>query len=68
MKKHCCRCGKKVIGRTDKKFCDALCKNTYHNDHRKRRNLELTIHDDAPCYGGQSSPSTKHNDEKCEQM
>lgn len=59
MKKKCCRCGKNVVGRTDKKFCDPLCKNTFHNDQRKKRNPELTMHDDAPYYGGQSIQATK---------
>ncbi len=31
---HCSICGKKLTGRTDKKFCDYVCKNEYH---RKRK-------------------------------
>lgn len=27
----CLSCGKKIIGRSDKKFCDALCRNDYNN-------------------------------------
>jgi len=31
----CLQCGKPIIGRSDKKFCDTLCRNSYNN---KRRN------------------------------
>jgi hypothetical protein len=27
----CLQCGKKIIGRSDKKFCNADCRNTYNN-------------------------------------
>lgn len=27
----CLKCGKTIIGRSDKKFCDADCRNTYNN-------------------------------------
>ena len=29
--KKCFECGSELIGRTDKKFCDHLCKSNYHN-------------------------------------
>jgi hypothetical protein len=29
--KTCLQCGKKLKGRTDKKFCDDLCRNSYNN-------------------------------------
>ena len=31
MEKKCIHCGKKIIGRSDKKFCNESCKNDYHN-------------------------------------
>ena len=31
MKKLCLECGAEVIGRSDKKFCDDACRNTYNN-------------------------------------
>ncbi|WP_424964069.1 hypothetical protein [Ekhidna sp.] len=30
----CLKCGKTLIGRTDKKFCDAYCRNSYNNQHK----------------------------------
>lgn len=29
--KKCFECGNELLGRTDKKFCDHLCKSNYHN-------------------------------------
>ena len=29
-KKNCAYCGKKLSGRSDKKFCDAYCKSAFH--------------------------------------
>ena len=31
MKRTCLNCGKVLIGRADKKFCDSLCRMQYHN-------------------------------------
>jgi len=31
MQKICLHCGEKIFGRTDKKFCDADCRNAYNN-------------------------------------
>jgi len=31
MEKSCPECGKKIIGRTDKKFCSDYCRNAYNN-------------------------------------
>ena len=31
----CCVCDKKLIGRSDKVFCDITCKNKYHQEIRK---------------------------------
>ncbi|WP_420577992.1 hypothetical protein [Ekhidna sp.] len=30
----CLKCGKTLVGRTDKKFCDAYCRNSYNNQHK----------------------------------
>ncbi len=30
----CMQCGKSLSGRTDKKFCDAYCRNTFNNQHK----------------------------------
>jgi hypothetical protein len=30
-KKNCAECGKTLVGRSDKKFCDAYCRNSYNN-------------------------------------
>ncbi len=34
----CLECGKKLYGRTDKKFCGKTCKNNYHNKEIRQRN------------------------------
>jgi DNA-directed RNA polymerase subunit M/transcription elongation factor TFIIS len=39
--KFCLACNKELIGRTDKKFCDAQCRSTYHNKNRPIH--EITI-------------------------
>ena len=31
----CNQCGKELLGRLDKRFCDVQCRNTYHNQHRQ---------------------------------
>jgi hypothetical protein len=31
MKKACLSCGNSITGRTDKKYCNNLCKNDFHN-------------------------------------
>ena len=38
MAKACIRCGTKIIGRTDKKFCTDYCRNTYNNNLNKDSN------------------------------
>ena len=40
-KKHCLQCRKPLTGRTDKKFCDAYCRNSHNN--RSKRLDEATI-------------------------
>lgn len=32
--KSCLKCGKSLAGRSDKKFCDAYCRNAYNNQHK----------------------------------
>lgn len=39
--KFCLSCQKELLGRTDKKFCDAQCRSTYHNTNRPLH--EITI-------------------------
>jgi hypothetical protein len=31
----CYQCKKKIVGRSDKKFCDRYCRSAYHNEHAK---------------------------------
>ena len=39
--KFCLSCNKELVGRTDKKFCDAQCRSTHHNKNRPLH--EITI-------------------------
>lgn len=32
--KACRQCGKELVGRADKRFCDAYCRNAYNNQHQ----------------------------------
>ncbi|TRX55513.1 hypothetical protein FNH22_17910 [Fulvivirga sp. M361] len=32
--KHCQQCGKELTGRTDKRFCDSYCRNTFNNQNK----------------------------------
>ena len=41
-KRHCLQCERPLTGRTDKKFCDAYCRNSYNN--RSKRADEELIH------------------------
>ncbi|WP_394660097.1 hypothetical protein [uncultured Chryseobacterium sp.] len=34
----CLECGEKIIGRSDKKFCNDACRNAYNNKHNKDSN------------------------------
>lgn len=68
MKPFCCQCGKKVIGRTDKKFCDAMCKNSFHNDHRKKQSPNMTREPGLPGYGKHNKNAKKSLAIKCAQM
>ena len=33
--KNCLACGKLLHGRSDKKFCDSYCRNSYNNQHKQ---------------------------------
>jgi len=35
MQKECLNCGNLITGRIDKKYCDDLCRNAYHNDQNR---------------------------------
>lgn len=37
----CQQCGKPLRGRTDKKFCDDLCRNAYNNRLKSKNNLQI---------------------------
>lgn len=44
MDKVCLECGEKIIGRSDKKFCDDACRNAYNNNLNKAsKNLVRNI-------------------------
>ena len=32
IEKNCLHCAKKIVGRTDKKFCNNYCRSSYHNE------------------------------------
>lgn len=34
-KAYCLNCEKELVGRFGKKFCDAQCRNAYHNQHKR---------------------------------
>lgn len=40
----CLLCGNDLSGRSDKKFCNDLCRSEYHNRKRKRENRKLSIY------------------------
>lgn len=37
----CLKCGKKLVGRLDKKFCDAYCRNSFNNQNKTYSELEI---------------------------
>jgi hypothetical protein len=41
MEQQCLQCNKSFKGRSDKKFCSADCKNSYHSQHRKNTRTEV---------------------------
>ncbi|MFM9056951.1 MAG: hypothetical protein ACKOQY_09755 [Bacteroidota bacterium] len=41
MKKTCMDCGDSIIGRSDKKFCNDFCRNSYHNRFSGQRNAMM---------------------------
>ena len=38
---NCLNCGKKLIGRTDKKYCNNRCRNSYHNRQKGHRDFQV---------------------------
>ena len=40
MEKSCINCGHRLVGRTDKKFCDNGCRYTFHNRLNSEKNNE----------------------------
>lgn len=45
MSEYCLECGDKIIGRSDKKFCNDGCRNSYNNrNNRDSTNLMRSIH------------------------
>ncbi len=41
--KECLHCGKELIGRADKKFCDNQCRNEYNNTHNSISNNYIRL-------------------------
>jgi hypothetical protein len=37
----CLKCGKSIVGRSDKKFCDAYCRNSYNNNGKSLEELNI---------------------------
>jgi hypothetical protein len=37
----CAYCGKEIIGRVDKKFCDDTCRTSYHNLQKKEESAHI---------------------------
>ncbi len=37
----CLQCGKSLTGRSDKKFCDAYCRNSFNNQHKAEDELYM---------------------------
>ncbi len=42
MERYCLECGRKLIGRIDKKFCNDQCRNNYNNKLNKDENALVT--------------------------
>ncbi|ALL07105.1 hypothetical protein AQ505_17405 [Pedobacter sp. PACM 27299] len=41
IEKKCCEnCGELIVGRTDKRFCDTYCKNTFNSNRRKAERFQ----------------------------
>lgn len=39
----CLKCGNALLGRSDKKFCDAFCRNSYNNQNKSREEQQITL-------------------------
>ncbi len=37
----CLQCGEKIIGRIDKKFCDAQCRNSFNNKIKRKNEKQI---------------------------
>ena len=42
-RKKCLECKERIIGRTDKKFCDDLCRSNYNNRVYRKKNNRLKL-------------------------
>ena len=40
---NCLKCQKKLTGRSDKKFCDAYCRNSYNNIHKAEEEVYMQL-------------------------
>jgi hypothetical protein len=40
MDRKCSYCGHRILGRTDKRFCNDYCRNTYNNKRYRKQRLE----------------------------
>lgn len=40
---NCLKCGKSVSGRSDKKFCDRYCRNTFNNQTKNAEELSISF-------------------------
>ncbi|MBD3273279.1 hypothetical protein GF385_02940 [Candidatus Dependentiae bacterium] len=40
-KEKCLQCGQEITGRSDKKFCDAYCRNTFNNKIQKQTEQKI---------------------------
>jgi predicted nucleic acid-binding Zn ribbon protein len=62
--RHCMTCNKSIRGRTDKKFCDDYCRNSYNNQlkapgNNTMRNINNTLRKNRRILEGILSPNEK---------
>lgn len=43
MEQNCLQCGEKLTGRTDKKFCDDYCRNSFNNRRTRIKNPSISL-------------------------
>ncbi len=41
VRRSCLQCGRPIVGRLDKKFCDAYCRNTFNNQVKRQDELYI---------------------------